>query len=291
MENDPKTAQGKSWRDVLKVHPAAELFPLMSPDELKVLGEDIKKNGLTNPVKFWTDRLEAIAKATKGEKITAEIIANYMFVLDGRNRLDAMEAVGMPVLDLILLPHVTGLCIDDPYHYVVSTNVHRRHLTAEQKREIIARVLKAKPEASDRQIAKGAKVDHKTVGAVREKLEARGEIPHVETVTDTKGRKQSSKRRHFHDSTESVAVLAECVTGTLPTPAKAPPSSEPKRKGPNPILRAWWAATDEERRGFVETVGNDIERVRMELQRIAGEQRTKEIGDRAEARSKAGGAA
>ena len=36
----------KSWRDI-PIHPAADLFPLMAPDELKALGEDIKKNGLT----------------------------------------------------------------------------------------------------------------------------------------------------------------------------------------------------------------------------------------------------
>src|SRR5260221_471244 len=44
----------KSWRDVLKVHPAADLFPLMSADELKVLGEDIQKNGLQHPVVLWS---------------------------------------------------------------------------------------------------------------------------------------------------------------------------------------------------------------------------------------------
>jgi len=33
----------RSWRDVLSVHPAAELFPQMSADELRELGEDIKK--------------------------------------------------------------------------------------------------------------------------------------------------------------------------------------------------------------------------------------------------------
>ena len=33
----------KSWRDVLPVHAAADLFPLMSEDELRELGDDIKK--------------------------------------------------------------------------------------------------------------------------------------------------------------------------------------------------------------------------------------------------------
>jgi hypothetical protein len=40
----------KSWRDVLPIHPAAELFPLMSPGELRALGEDIKTNKLHEPV-------------------------------------------------------------------------------------------------------------------------------------------------------------------------------------------------------------------------------------------------
>ena len=41
--------------------------------------------------------------------------------------------------------------------------MHRRHLTAEQKREMIAKVLKAQPEKSNRTIAKQTKVDDKTV--------------------------------------------------------------------------------------------------------------------------------
>jgi hypothetical protein len=46
-------AAPKSWRDVLPGHPAADLFPMMSIDELKALGEDIKKHGLKNPVALW----------------------------------------------------------------------------------------------------------------------------------------------------------------------------------------------------------------------------------------------
>src|SRR5215216_2203690 len=38
-----------SWRDVLPVHPAADLFPMMSPEDLRALGEDIKANGLKHP--------------------------------------------------------------------------------------------------------------------------------------------------------------------------------------------------------------------------------------------------
>ena len=37
------TDQSKNWRNLIKVHPAAELFPMMSDDELKTLSEDIEK--------------------------------------------------------------------------------------------------------------------------------------------------------------------------------------------------------------------------------------------------------
>ena len=41
----------------------------------------------------------------------------------------------------------------DLYALVLSYNVHRRHLTAEQRRELIAKVLKATPQKSNRKIA------------------------------------------------------------------------------------------------------------------------------------------
>jgi hypothetical protein len=66
---------------------------------------------------------------------------------------------------------------DDPASYVVSMNVARRHLTQEQKRELVAKLLVAHPDKSDRQIAETTKTDHKTVGKVRRAKEARGEIP------------------------------------------------------------------------------------------------------------------
>ena len=77
---------------------------------------------------------------------------------------------------------------------MLALNVHRRHLTAEQKREVIAKLIEAQPEKSDRQIAKQVKRDHKTVGAVRAQMEDVGRVPHVETRTDTKGRKQPIKK-------------------------------------------------------------------------------------------------
>jgi hypothetical protein len=65
-----------TWRNILKIHPAADLFPLMSPEELRVLGKDIGANGLTSPIVLWRDQ------------------SGIVFLLDGRNRLDAIELEG-----------------------------------------------------------------------------------------------------------------------------------------------------------------------------------------------------
>jgi hypothetical protein len=108
----------------------------------------------------------------------------------------------------------------DPYEFVISANIHRRHLTAEQKRELIAKLLKAKPEVSDRQIAKQVKVDHKTVATVRKGRELRGEIPHVEARTDTKGRKQPAKKQTQPKESTSPDSSGSGVSQVSPAPEK-----------------------------------------------------------------------
>jgi hypothetical protein len=187
--------QPKSWRDVLPVHPAADLFPRMSESELRELGEDIKKNGLKTSVAIYYTK-------TAGEE--------QYWLLDGRNRLDAMEAVGLAPR-LTFEPRrargwiltLAGVDEDDlpqpwspsgdPYAHVVSTNIRRRHLTTEQKRDLIERLLKAKPQCSDRTIAKQTKVDHKTVGKTRTRLEATGEIPQLKKTVGADGKSRSKR--------------------------------------------------------------------------------------------------
>src|SRR6516225_6354917 len=42
----------KSWRQWLRIHPAAELFPPLSKQDLRALADDIKQYGLRQPVSF-----------------------------------------------------------------------------------------------------------------------------------------------------------------------------------------------------------------------------------------------
>lgn len=87
----------------LTAHPAADLFPMMSEDELQSLAADIRENGLRQPVVLTADGR----------------------VLDGRNRLAACKIAGVE-------PEYTSANGDDPVALVVSLNVKRRNLTKAQ---------------------------------------------------------------------------------------------------------------------------------------------------------------
>jgi hypothetical protein len=196
-------AAPRSWRDILQVHPAAERFPLMNPDELRELGEDIGRRGMRNPIVIWS--------ADEDDK--------REFLLDGRNRLDAAAMAGLLVVDddsgNLWLRTGDGLreirrarvghgnlYDTDPYRLALSYNIHRRHLTAEQRRDLVAKLLKATPEISDRQIAETVKVDHKTVAKVRAEKVSTGEIPQLKK---TKGKDGKSRPTHKKRATEKAA--------------------------------------------------------------------------------------
>jgi hypothetical protein len=214
-----QSCKPKSWRDVLRVHPAAELFPIMPLDELRALGEDIKKNGLHEGVAILDDQL-----------------------LDGRNRLDAMELVGIKLvtgngqIEWANVPsrNVKGV---DPVTFVISKNVRRRHLSTEQKRDLVAELLKATPEKSNREIAATVKVDHKTVAAVRTAKERTGEIPQLAKTVGKDGKQRKSPARAQRPKKDKVPAViiapdrteapAESEGGPAPQPVPPPPLSPP----------------------------------------------------------------
>jgi hypothetical protein len=221
-----------NWRAHLRAHPAAELYPLLAKTDstaFKELVDDIKANGLIEPLVFWSDN-------------------NGPRLLDGRNRLDALAQLGL----LYETPdHHLGckkwggkqwtgrpgdrvdgfdckhLHDGDPYAIALSPNVHRRHLNAEQKRDLIAKVLKAKPEASNLQIARQTKVDDKTIAKVRAALESRSEIPNVKKRVDSKGRKQPAKRKGKVEKTPNSIVKSDSIIAS-PAPIKAAINVEPE---------------------------------------------------------------
>jgi hypothetical protein len=124
-----------SWRDHFKIHPAAEVFPLLPPDELKKLAADIDKNGLKVSIQTRT----VVNEATP-------------YLVDGRNRLDAMELLGWQIVNdkgewigaLATVPggkssveHFNGRTHEQIISEVRAFNIERRHLTKQQLVEMI----------------------------------------------------------------------------------------------------------------------------------------------------------
>lgn len=99
----------------MNFHRLSELFPLMQGREFDELVADVKTNGLREPI--WT---------YDGQ------------ILDGRNRWRACEAAQIAHRPM---REYTG---DDPVSFVVSLNLHRRHLS-ESQRSMVADKLAALP--------------------------------------------------------------------------------------------------------------------------------------------------
>jgi hypothetical protein len=105
------------WRDKYKRHPAADVFPMMEGKELAALVEDIKDSG--------------------GLKTPITVDKNGV-LLDGRNRLEALDRAGIELhrWQVHVYPG------DDPVGWIKSANAHRRHLTQQQKADAIVALAK-----------------------------------------------------------------------------------------------------------------------------------------------------
>lgn len=100
-------------------HPAAELFPMMPTDQYEAFKEDIRKNGFQQDIVLY-----------KGQ------------ILDGRNRYKA--AVELDMLDDLPIAEMDDDTDIDPYQWVISRNLHRRHLNESQRAKIAAKLAKLK---------------------------------------------------------------------------------------------------------------------------------------------------
>jgi hypothetical protein len=94
----------------LRVHPAASVFPEMTPAALKELAEDIRQNGLVHPIVCTADRI----------------------VLD-KTRLDACKIAGVE-------PQFEVYAGGEPVGFIISSNLKRRQLNESQRALIATRL-------------------------------------------------------------------------------------------------------------------------------------------------------
>src|SRR5262249_27318002 len=110
-----------------EIHPFANMFPMIEGDEFEQLKRDIAKKGIHQPI---------VVVAGK--------------ILDGRNRYKAGREVGHRFTPENFKPFTGNEA--QAKAFVISTNIHRRHLNNAQKQDFVKKLIIENPMASARQI-------------------------------------------------------------------------------------------------------------------------------------------
>lgn len=109
----------------LKFHEAANIFPLMTGVDCDALKADIQEHGLQLPIEILDGK-----------------------IIDGRNRYKAC-------LELKVACRPLKVSTDDPIAYVLSRNLHRRHLTASQRAMIAAKAKELYEKEANKRMTAG----------------------------------------------------------------------------------------------------------------------------------------
>lgn len=118
-----------------------QVMPPLTLDQVTALREDIERRGVLVPV----------------------VIDQHGRVLDGHNRLQICRRLGIdPPLDV---RHVAD--DDEARELALTLNLARRHISREQRRDLIRVECEHRPDASDREIARLLGCSPSTVAAVR----------------------------------------------------------------------------------------------------------------------------
>jgi ParB-like nuclease domain len=126
-----------------KYHDLANLFPLLDPDskEFEELVEDIRQHGQLEPCVLFQGK-----------------------IIDGRNRYEACRAAGISTR-FIRGESEHGLGTrTSPLAWVLSKNLHRRHLDASQRAMVAARIAT---------LPQGARTDLSPIGEKRRNKQQR----------------------------------------------------------------------------------------------------------------------
>lgn len=195
--------------DTYETHPAADLFPMMEGEELQNLADDIKANGQRQPIVLYVEHATAAP-----------------VVLDGRNRLRACEMAG--VLPTVQTITKAGLSMHggagSPLAYVVSQNVHRRHLDASQRAMIGAALMPM--------LAAEAKARQRAAG---------GALPAVRANLPEAGRAREK-------AAEAVSVSPRLIADAITVKSEAPPEVVEAVKAGKTAVSAAAKATREAQR-------------------------------------------
>ena len=177
-KSEKKTADAADPFEKLPVHEAADWFPLLEGPAFDDLVENIRRFGLREPIVMTAD----------GK------------LLDGRNRYRACLAAGVePKFRTFRGP-------GKAFQYVISANLHRRHLTTSQRAMIAAKIAT---------LDQGARTDLAENSAMSQPEAAellhvsRGSVQNAKTVID---RGTEELAQAVHDGALTVGAAVDAIT-------------------------------------------------------------------------------
>lgn len=211
----------------MKFHPYSDIFPKLSDSELRELADDIKANGLHEQI--WTYKNQ---------------------ILDGRNRFSACVLAGVKAVFRTFKGSDA-----DALAFVVSANIHRRHLTVEQRAFAASRIAALREGANQHSSVKAAINDEPasrdasskspTQGAAAEQLGvSRSSVQRARKI-DEKG---SAALRKAAEAGEVPLRRAAAVVD-LPKSEQLAAAQKSSEKAPEPdVSDDWMPGEDEEQR-------------------------------------------
>lgn len=149
-----------------------QVMPPLTADEYADLEQSIKANGVQVP-------------------ITVDSDGN---IVDGHHRAEIAARLEKHCPRVVAEGDETAM-----RSLAFSLNLHRRHLSRDQKRALVEASLKADPHLSDREHARRTGVSPTTAGDVRSDLESSGLVSSLDTRTGADGVAQPASKPAMHD--------------------------------------------------------------------------------------------
>lgn len=232
-----------------ELHPLCTLFPRMAGNDYAVLVADIRENGLRHP-----------------------IILHDGMILDGGNRYRAC-------LDCGIAPTFADFDGENLVAFVLSVNLHRRHMTAGQQAAIVASAqdwAKAQPKGGDRKSDQSAALHFDSAA---DRAAASGSSVRTQKDADKVAKADPALAIKVAHGQVTLPDAVAKVTGKpkrKPKPAAPPPEPEPEYAdcGPDESeLAASLAAEESDRRtlGLLLAADDKLAAAVAEIKRLNAE--------------------
>lgn len=200
-----------------ELHPLCTLFPRLGEGEFDALVADIRVNGLREPITLHDG-----------------------MVLDGGNRYRACIAAGVE-------PHFKEHSGGNIVSFVLSANLHRRHLSAGQQAAIVASAQDWAKAQTHGGVRMGEQAARLPLDTVRGRAAESGASERTQRMADKVAKADPALAKQVAHGTKTLPEAIEQITGKRPGKRALEPAVSDDDFGPSPeeLAEAARAADDD----------------------------------------------